>query len=209
MQTFVIRYPYMCNSTLTLLLCLASSLVPLSAQTSGDELDSLRKHLGVSEGFQVGLAQDKSLPNGKIGVFLAFGLDTAMRDNLVRWIGDWNRKDGKKYGSIDLASELGQADVVLARYTISDRISSQTYTTPGTVVVYNPNTNQLESKAIARTYSTSMVPAYGYVLRRGENRLDVISRYTGAASAKTTKRSGQDLWDNFKDLMKQRATNSK
>jgi hypothetical protein len=190
---------------LIVLLSFTSTLLSVLAQTSGDEHDALKKHLEVNDAVQIRLAQDRSLPSGKLKVFLGIGLDTQLRDNFVRWINDWNRKDGKKFGEIEIVSELQQADIIFARYAMSDRVSNRTDTKPMTTSVYNPNTNQLEQRTIARTYSRSVVPAYGYVLRRIDNRLDVLSRYSGSTSVATTKRSGQHLWDSFTTLMKQRA----
>ena len=108
----------------------------------------------------------------------------------------------KKFGLIKEVSEISQADVVIARYTLNAQVRSNTASYPSVGTVYDPATNEVISRPTQRTYSYSTVPVFGYVLRRVGDNFEIISRYSDSAMAGEHKYSGEDLWDDFKKILK-------
>lgn len=190
--------------TIFLLLFAASAF----GQDPTDELNRLRQHLGVSPTTSVKLADAHAIPAAAatLKVYVAVGIDMVVKANFVRWFDDWNRKNGKKYGNVEVVTEITQADVIVARYTVLERATtkSDTYSNvvPGTV--YNPATNSSVTRPVSRTFSVSysMVPVFAYIMLAKPAGLEIISRYTDEASLSETKHSGESLRDDFFKLLK-------
>lgn len=172
------------RSSIATLLLLLTFCAAASAQTADEELARLRQHLGVPEGTQITTAANAVIPNvSPLKVFVAVGLDTTVRDNYVRWFKDWNGKQGKKYGQIDLVDEMSKADIILARYVLRDHISTRTE--PG--------------KWYEITREAHVSPAYNYMLLPAGNGFTIVWRDTGAGYTTDNKRSGEAM---AKQLMK-------
>lgn len=188
--------------------------VPAVAQTTKEEFARLRQHLAVSEEIPITLAESSSLPDDRpLKLYIATGLDMAVHANFTKWIDEWNRKDGKKYGAIEVVSELSQADVILARYTLRDKLTDRTETYSSTVpgTVYDPRSGSTVTRPVPRTYSSSysVVPVYAYVIGREAGALRILWRYVDQASLEETKHSGKFLRDDFFKMMKARGKSRK
>src|SRR5262245_12195173 len=110
----------------TILLALA---LVTPARSTDAELARLRQALGLTAEATLKLAARGALPAAparKVGI--ATGLDTKVRDNLTRWVDEWNRKDGAKQGRIALVEDLGEAAVVLVRLLDEDKAKETTQT---------------------------------------------------------------------------------
>jgi hypothetical protein len=167
------------------------------AQGNAEELTALRSHLGLPDGATVTLAPSSQIEKpGSLKVHLAFGLDTGVRNNFLKWIDGWNRRDGKRRGMLEIVPEIAQADVILARYTVLDKATTQS---SGTVI------GTPRGSLIGNTGSYQEVPAYAYVLVPSSGpSINILWRYTGTASVRETSRSGQQLWEDFESLLKAR-----
>jgi hypothetical protein len=125
-------------------------------QGNAEELNALRTHLGLPDGATIALAPSSQIEKlGSLKVYLAFRLDTGVRNNFLNWIDGWNRRDGKRRGLLEIVPELGQADVILARYVALDKVTTQT-----DGVLVGTGSGDL----IGRSGSYQEVPAYSYVL---------------------------------------------
>jgi hypothetical protein len=51
-------------------------------------------------------------------LFLAVGPDRKIQNTFTKRINDWNRREGVKYGMVELVSNLSDADIVMARYEV-------------------------------------------------------------------------------------------
>jgi hypothetical protein len=192
---------------LFLVLCLVC--LPVLAQTANEEIDRLREHLSVPADVSIELADSSALPSARpLKVYLALGLDVGVRGNLVKWIDDWNRKDGRNKGAIEIVPELSEADLILARYTVLDRITDRTETYSATVpgTVYDPGSNKVITRPVPHTYSDSysVVPVFAYIIAREPKGLRILWRYTDQATLQDTKNSGKLLADDLFVLMKRR-----
>src|SRR4029079_10808852 len=89
-----------------------------------------RAHRELRAAVKLKPATDLALPPARpLRVRLAFGLDLKARDNVARWIDEWNKKDGARLGQLQLVEEE-TADLVMARYTERDKVRTRTTTGP-------------------------------------------------------------------------------
>jgi len=180
---------------------LALLCLPGQSQDTQSELANLRKHLELPDSTPIKLSLSSTLPpNRPLNVFIAVGLDVGVRGNFSRWLAEWNKKDGKRHGLVNLVSEISQAQVILARYALRDRVQTDTRVVPG--VAIDPTTGQTVTRPVPRTYS--VVPVYAYVISRNPAGLEIIWRYVGQDYVAETKSSGKKLRDDFLTLMKSR-----
>ncbi len=190
------------------------TFVPVFGQNTNDEIAKLREHLAVPESTTIKLADSSSLPSGiSLKVYIATGLDLGVRGNFREWINEWNKKNGKKYGTVEIVSDMQQADIILARYTVREKITdrTETNTVPIPATVYDPATKSIITRPVPRTYSTSysLMPVYAYIISRKSDGLEILWRYTGEVGVEETTESGKQLRDDFFILMKNRAKSQK
>jgi hypothetical protein len=196
-------------SILLILIC-----IPAMGQNANEELARLREHLTVPDSTPIKLANSSALPSGQsLKVYIATGLDVGVRGNFIKWMDEWNKKDGKKYGMVELVSDMSQAEIILARYTLREKITdrTETHSTPVPATVYDPATNSVITRPVPRTYSTSysLVPVYAYVIAQKPSGLEILWRYTDQTTVAETKESGKSLRDDFFRMMKARAKSQK
>jgi hypothetical protein len=185
-----------------------------AAQNTTEELARLREHLTLPDSTSIKLANSSALPaNRPLKVYIATGLDMGVRNNFTKWLDEWNKKDGHKYGTVEIVNELAQADVILARYTVREKVTdrTETYSTPVPATVYDPATNSTVTRPVPRTSSISysLVPAYAYVIARKPDALEILWRYTGQSSVQETTDSGKQLRDDFFKMLKARGKSPK
>jgi hypothetical protein len=179
--------------------------LPAFAQTTGEELAALRSHLKLSSSATLAPASAPSLPPGRpLKVQIATGLDLRVRENLVRWIEEWNRKDGKKQGALEVVADGSPADLILARYAVRDKVRTQNVTGPD---LFPRGPGAAGRTAASRSrYTYEVVPVFAYVIdARKPEALAILWRYTGSVTLEETKGSGRELWDGLRELMKDRA----
>jgi hypothetical protein len=171
-------------------------------QTTRRELERLRAHLELPGSVRLAPATEAALPRGAaLRVRLAFGLDLKARQNVARWVEEWNRKDGARMGRLRIVDE-GAADVVLARYTDREKVRTRTVTGPD----LGPSGPGASRRSSTRSrFEIDTVPVYAYVIdsRRSDAWL-VVWRHTGFTTLDETGRSGRELWDGMRELLKQR-----
>lgn len=183
------------SRAVALLLAAAIGTLDLSAQTNQDELKALRQHLGLPENAKIEMADSPGLPAATdLKVFLAFGLDMGVRGNFRDWVEEWNRKEGKKHGAIQIVKDQTDADIILARYTV---LSERGVQASGGVVggPYGVVGN-------SQTYET--VPVFAYILTPQPDGVVILWRYASTTTVGETTRSGEQLWKDFKSMLKKR-----
>jgi len=199
----------LCAMPLILLLATAAT-----SQNTTEELARLREHLSLPDSTSIKVATSSALSTRRpLNVYIATGLDLGVRNNFTKWLDEWNKKDGRKYGTVEIVTDLTQADVILARYTLREKITdrTETYSNPVPATVYDPATNSTVTRPVPRTYSMSysLVPTYAYVIARKPDGLEILWRYTGQASVQETTDSGKQLRDDFFKMMKTRERSPK
>ena len=168
-----------------------------SAESQGvaDEMVALRKHLELPENINLALASSSRISQaGPLKVYLAFGLDIGVRNNFEQWINKWNKGDGKKFGALQVISQMAQADVILARYVVP---SDATSTTSGAIYANS-------GIMVGRTGLYQTIPVYAYVVARTPTAVEVRWRYTGQTTTEETVKSGEKLWEDFRKMLKAR-----
>jgi hypothetical protein len=136
-----------------------------------------------------------------------------VRNNFTKWLDEWNKKDGRKYGIVEIITDIAQSDVILARYAMREKVTERTLTSsvPVPATVYDPATNTSVTRPVPQTSSISysLVPVYAYVIARKATGLEILWRYAGQTSVRETTNSGKDLRDDFFKMMKARGKSPK
>lgn len=185
---------------------LASSFLlaalPAWAQTTRREIDALRAHLELPATVRLQPAAEPALPPARpLRVRLAFGLDLKARENVARWIEEWNRKDGTRLGTLQMVEEE-TADVVMARYTERDKVRTRTTSGPDL-----GSSGPAGSRSAPRSrFTLEVVPVYAYLVDcRKAEAWSVVWRYTGFTTLADTSSSGREMWDGLRELLKKRS----
>lgn len=175
---------------------------PAPGQTVDRELAALRDHLTLPDTTNLAPADALALPDGNpLRVHLATGLDLKARENIERWIGEWNAKDGKRQGALEVLPASAGAQIVLARYTVRDKV--RTRTVSGSDLF--PTAPGARRSGFRARFTYELVPVYAYVIdsRRPET-WSIVWRHTGQTSLEESKDSGRELWDGLRGLLRKR-----
>ena len=108
---------------LLILLFVFCYVVP--GQSIDAELFKLREFLKVSPSTKIA-PSTASLPCGtSLKVYIATGKDIDLNKVFIRRISEWNKKNGQKFGHLEVVADISEAQVVLAWYSI--RIEKMTH----------------------------------------------------------------------------------
>jgi hypothetical protein len=127
-----------------------------------------------------------------------------VRENFVKWLGEWNKKDGNRYGTMALVTTISESDLVLARYTVRGKITTATRSRVVPGIAIDPTTGSTVTRPVAQTYSSSLVPVYEYLLVRQDDRYHIVWRHADQTPIGEGKRSGRPLRDAFFKILKTR-----
>lgn len=180
----------------------AAVAAPAAAQTSKRELDTLRAQLELPAAVKLTPATELVLPPAKpLRVRLAFGLDLKARENVARWIDEWNRKDGARLGTLQVVEE-GAADVVLARVTDREKVRTRTVSGPD----LGPSGPGTTGRSSTRSrFEIETIPVSAYVIdSRAPDQWSIVWRHTGFTTLEESGNSGRELWDGVREMMKKR-----
>jgi hypothetical protein len=169
------------------------------------ELERLRKFLALGPSARLSVAPAPTLPAGAVlKVFLATGLDVRVRENLARWIEEWNRREGAKHGPrLGLVAQLSEAQVVLAREVDTDkaRTTNQTFVTPGV----SPPRSTGTTRPQRTTFTVLQAPVHTYVLAvTAPDDVRIVWRDVGLGTVEADDSTGRPLWDDFRKLLRKR-----
>lgn len=177
---------------------------PAAAQTSKRELDTLRAQLELPAAVKLAPATELALPPAKpLRVRLAFGLDIKARENVTRWIGEWNRKDGARLGTLELVDDgAAPVDVVLARVTDREKVRTRTVSGPD----LGPSGPGTTSRSSTRSrFEIETIPVSAYIVdSRAGDQWTIVWRHTGYTTLEESNSSGRELWDGLKEMLKKR-----
>lgn len=108
---------------LLILALLVWDLAP--AQSIDAELVKLREFLKVPAATKI-VPSTAPLPSGAyLKVFIATGAEKDLYQVFVKRINEWNKKNGERFGRLEVVSDVSEAQVVLAWYSI--RIEKMTH----------------------------------------------------------------------------------
>lgn len=190
---------------LKLALALASLAFVSSAavgQTSG-EVAKLRQLLNVPPATIIVGSSSSKLPTGiPLKIYVATGKDDSARNRFVKWIDKWNRGEGKQYGTIEVTSDLSQADIVIARY--EGDYSIRPRTSIGTVPVIDLKTTPTSNSPKIGTRAYVYRPLYLYLLTRTPDAFEIVYRHVDRNTSKDRLDPNGSLLSELKKKMKQR-----
>lgn len=82
-----------------------------------DEYARLREQLNLSASVPVTLVESKELPaSSPLKIYLAIE-DQRISESFIEWVNEWNKDNGAKHGSLEVVSNLADANVYLVRYS--------------------------------------------------------------------------------------------
>lgn len=175
------------------------------AQTTNEELARLHEHLGMPPSVSLGVAESSALTSKMpMKVYIATGLDIGVRGNFKEWISKWNRKEGKKYGALQVVPDLSTADVILSRYTLRDEVTTGTNTDITNRSVHEWPSGRIARVPVPKTYSYNQVPVYAYVIEKKSESYEILWRYASSTSVEERRDSGKQLWEDFQHMIKAR-----
>ena len=141
------------------------------AQLEDNEINSLRKHVKLSDKDVVRVNERQSLNfDTTLKVYLAIDRPGDEKKYFEKRIKEWNEKDGAQYGKLEQVSDISQADIILAQFveTRTKRVGETS------VSVKNiPLPGQADAKNVrignGAGYVSLKLPVYSYLLKREGN----------------------------------------
>lgn len=171
------------------------------AQTTDEEFTILRDHLNLPASTPIKFTRSSALTSDfPIKTYIATGLDKDVHKNFVRWIEEWNAKDGKEYGSIEIVPELSQADVILTRCRPFEDLHSKT-------LVFGRRQEPLNGREPGRLGAVGFSGLYVYIVERKSDGLNILQRYIQSYDGTEANTKGKDTWEDFRRLVKRRGEN--
>lgn len=104
---------------LIIFLSIVSSVL---AQTDEKEVINLRKQIKIPDRDTLRSNENAKLPDGdSLKIFLAIKRSGSEAEHFKKWVEEWNKEDGDRYGKLEIVKDISKADVVLTQF-ISTRI---------------------------------------------------------------------------------------
>lgn len=104
-----------------------------------DEFAVMRRYLKVAPDTTVTFVESKTLPEADPLRLRIVGDNPVTSAEILKWAEGWNKREAKKYGAVNLVSDLAQADVTLVIHKGSESIAAtMTPTMSGFLVIERP-----------------------------------------------------------------------
>jgi hypothetical protein len=104
-----------------------------------DEYAVMRQYLKVEPSTPVTLVESKTLPDADPLRLKIAGDNPATNDEISKWAEEWNKREAKKYGAVNVVSDFNQADVTLVIHKGSESKAGASFPTmSGFLVVEKP-----------------------------------------------------------------------
>ncbi len=156
-------------------------------------LKMLRKLLDTQPSIPITVAEHSSLSGtSPVNVFILTGFvrneqfypDQQVYDNYLRWLNEWNQKEGKIDGLLKPVTDISQSDVIIVRFANVDLAVKE-----------------------ARMYNAVVIyiPFFGYIINRKSDNLEILFHWANDLRPEPNKDSGDLLRNRLFKLMKARA----
>ncbi len=192
---------------LTLVVFLSTAL-SVSAQLKDYEIKNLKKQINISDKDIVRPDKNAGLPADKpLKIFLVIKRTGSEAKYFEKWIKDWNKQEGDKYGKLERVTDISNADVVLTQFMSSElKNVGETSLSVGNI----PPPGQLKSKVRVKSntdYNKPLkLPVYSYLLKREDVFWRIIygDVETSLPDEQISVSPDVRLWQAFKDELKSR-----
>lgn len=167
---------------------------------SSDEVALIRDQLRLPQSTKVYLASSSGMRRSEPPrVFVAVGLDSAVRDYFRSQISRWNRDGATRTEFVTLVDDLQSANVVFLRFELPNRSWTETRSESYNVSTTDPSTGQQRTDVYSRPYDVTIVPSYTYLLTREPDGYAVQTR---VAAAEPIGQDGRyaEVWASFRAL---------
>lgn len=186
-----------------------STVGGIFAQTDKKEVINLRKQIKIPDKDILRSNENAKLPAGdSLKIFLAIKRSGSEAKHFEKWVDEWNKEDGDKYGKLEVVKDVSKAEVILTQF-ISTRIkqvgeaSVSVGNIPSSEQSISPKTKiKVNNEA---GYKPLPLPVYSYLITREDDvwtiiYQDVESSLPGEQLFNPERR----LWRMFKKEMKAR-----
>jgi hypothetical protein len=192
---------------LTLVVFLSTAL-SVSAQLKDYEIKNLRKQINISDKDIVRPNKNAGLSAAKpLKIFLAIKRAGSVAKYFEKWIKDWNKQEGDRYGKLERVTDISNADVVLTQF-VTETIKNVGETSLGIGNI--PPPGQLKSKVRVKSntdYNKPLkLPVYSYLLKREDIFWTIIygDVETSLPDEQLSVSPDLRLWQAFKEELKSR-----
>lgn len=185
-----------------------ASLAAMSVTASGqsdEELARLREGINVPAATVVISSRAAKLPAGNtLKVYLAVGRDGKPNSRIANWIDKWNQDEGRRFGRLEVVSDLSQADVIAARHVVRGDASVRRRSSIGIASARNPDTDRISTGPSITTGQYLHRPLYSYLIVRTPDALAVVYRHVDRGHPNDRADPDGRLIDELKKKMKAR-----
>ena len=179
------------------------------AQTDKKEVINLRKQIKIPDKDILRSNENAKLPAGdSLKIFLAIKRSGSEAEHFEKWVDEWNKEDGDKYGKLEVVKDISKANVVLTQF-VSTRLKQVGEASVRVGNIPSPEQNISQKTKIKVNnevgYKPLPLPVYSYLITREDDvwtiiYQDVESSLPGEQLFNPERR----LWRMFKKEMKAR-----
>jgi len=179
------------------------------AQTDEKEVINLRKQIKIPDKDILRSNENAKFPAGNsLKIFLAIKRRGSEAEHFEKWVEEWNREDGDKYGKLEVVKDVSKADIVLTQF-VSTRIKQIGEASVSVGNIPSPE-QSISSKTKIKVnneigYKPLPLPVYSYLITREDDVWTII--YQDVESSLPNEQLFNPelrLWRAFKEEMKAR-----
>ena len=179
------------------------------AQTDKKEVINLRKQIKIPDKDILRSNENAKLPAGdSLKIFLAIKRSGSEAEHFEKWVDEWNKEDGDKYGKLEIVKDISKADIILTQF-VSNRIKQVGEASVSVGNIPSPG-QSISSKPKIKVnnevgYKPLPLPVYSYLITRENDVWTII--YQGVESSLPNEQLFNPelrLWRTFKEEMKAR-----
>ena len=190
---------HLINASLTVLIACCSA----SAQIRDEESSAIREALGLPASTAVAAGKSDVVPEAvPLKVYAAGAVNDAFRSSLSVWVAEWNKKDGRKYGTLEVIGDRAEADLLLVRVNQSWPLTERD---KQMLVGFVAGANFLGVKGDG----SSLTLGYSYLIVPKPAALEIIWRQPGPARAGQPTEYAGGFSEELKKRLKARAKAAK
>ncbi len=192
------------------LLMFFSTVGGVFAQSDEKEVINLRKQIKIPDKDILRSNENAKLPAGdSLKIFLAIKRSGSEAKHFEKWVEEWNKEDGDKYGKLEIVKDILKADVVLTQFISTGRIKQVGETSVSVGNIPSPG-QSIPPKTKVKVnnevgYKSLSLPVYSYLISREDDVWTII--YQDVESSLPDEQLFNPelrLWRTFKEEMKAR-----
>ena len=192
-----------------LLIVFFSTVGGVFAQTDEKEVINIRKQIKIPDKDTLRSNENAKFPGGNsLKISLAIKRRGSEAEHFEKWVEEWNKEDGDKYGRLEVVKDIAKADVILTQF-VSTRIKrvGEASVSVGNIPSPEQSVSQKAKIKVVHEagYKPLPLPVYSYLITREDDVWTII--YQDVESSLPNEQLFNPelrLWRAFKEEMKAR-----